>query len=336
MILLPRSVLIERYALEKIGDVCKKAGLGEKAVIISDKTTRKIAGDYSRDVLEESGFQAEVQGIKDLKQASLKKMAKDVEADFFLGVGGGKCIDVAKYCGFETGNPFVSVPTAPSHDGIASDRASLSTDDGKISVHVEPPVAIIADLEIIKSCPDENVSSGCADVISNITAVNDWKRTKDYMPFVGDISLLSSSIVMSHVNEINEKKESGLEALVWSEVLSGFAMSIAGSSSPASGADHNFSHTLDHMKAGALHGHQCGLGSIIASYLQKGNWVKIKSVLKKVNAPVTAKEIGISEEVLVEALVKAKDIRDRPTVLDNYNMDQKKAESILKLVGIIQ
>ncbi len=334
MILLPRIVLIERYAIEKIGEVCKKANLEGKGVVIADKTTRKIAGDYSKDVLEESGFQASVEEINNVNKSFLEKFL-NFDADFFLGVGGGRCIDVAKYCSFKKGVPFVSVPTAPSHDGIASDRASLDTDDGKVSIRVEPPVAVVADLELIKTCPERNISAGCADVLSNITAVNDWRKTKDYIPFVGDISLLAANIVISHAKDIVQKKDSGLKALVWSEVLSGFAMSIAGSSAPASGADHNFSHALDALNAGALHGHQCGLGSIVASYLQKGNWVKMKAVLKEVNAPTTATEIGIHEDVLVKALMIARTIRDRVTILDDFDLNEEKAREILKTVGIV-
>jgi len=335
MILLPRIVLIEKYVIEELGRICKKLQLPKKCVIIADETTKKIAGDYAKDVLEEEGFKPKLEIINHIDKSTLEEMSKDLKTDFFVGTGGGRCIDVAKYLSFKNKVPFISIPTAPSHDGIASDRASLDTEDGKVSVHVEPPIAIIADIELMQSCPEKNISSGCADVLSNITAVTDWRMSNEYVEFIGDLSLLASNIVMSHSRSIVMKSERGLKALVWSEVLSGFAMSMAGDSSPASGSDHNFSHALDSLGSKALHGEQCGLGSIIASYLQRGNWVKMKSVLKEVRAPITAKEAGIPEDMVIEALVKAKSVRNRKTILDKYDITEEKAKAILKTVGII-
>ena len=63
------------------------------------------------------------------------------------------------------------------------------------------------------------------------------------------------------------------------------AISIAGNSRPASGSEHKFSHALDMIAPKpALHGEQCGVGTIMMMYLQGGDWQNIKSVLEKVNA----------------------------------------------------
>src|SRR5439155_947375 len=54
--------------------------------------------------------------------------------DFALGVGGGRSIDVAKCASFNAGVPFVSVPTAASHDGVVSSRASIEKGGEKVIV----------------------------------------------------------------------------------------------------------------------------------------------------------------------------------------------------------
>jgi len=65
--------------------------------------------------------------------------------------------------------------------------------------------------------------------------------------------------------------------------LSGVAMSIAGSSRPASGGEHKFSHALDRLAPGkALHGESCGIGTIISMYLHGGDWRGIRTSLKKI------------------------------------------------------
>lgn len=46
-------------------------------------------------------------------------------AQAVLGIGGGKVVDAAKYCGFLRKLPFISVPTSASSDGFSSASASL-------------------------------------------------------------------------------------------------------------------------------------------------------------------------------------------------------------------
>ena len=81
-------------------------------------------------------------------------------------------------------------------------------------------------------------------------------------------------------------------------------MAVAGSSRPTSGSEHMFSHALDMIAPGrALHGEQCGVGCIMMMYLHGGNWMAIRDALIKLGAPTTARELGITKEELLEALV---------------------------------
>ena len=94
-------------------------------------------------------------------------------------------------------------------------------------------------------------------------------------------------------------------------------MAIAGTSRPASGAEHLFSHALDKLEASnAMHGEQCGVGTIMMEYLHGGDWKKIRDALSMLGAPVTAKELGLKDEEVIKALEIAHSIRpERYTVL---------------------
>ena len=53
-------------------------------------------------------------------------------------------------------------------------------------------------------------------------------------------------------------------------------------------------------------------------------------------APTRARQIGISEEQVVQALVKAQSLRpDRYTILGKVKMDKKKARELAKAVKVI-
>lgn len=51
----------------------------------------------------------------------------------------GKAIDVAKYVAKESGSLMISVPTTPSHDGIASPFASLKGTGRPTSIYTKTP-----------------------------------------------------------------------------------------------------------------------------------------------------------------------------------------------------
>jgi len=119
-------------------------------------------------------------------------------------------------------------------------------------------------------------------------------------------------------------------------VSSGVAMSIAGSSRPASGSEHMFSHALNMVAPRpALHGEQCGVGAIMMMYLHGGDWKKIKDGLEMIGAPTTADELDIEDKYILEALVLAHTIRpDRYTILGT-GLTPDAAERVAKITKVI-
>jgi glycerol-1-phosphate dehydrogenase [NAD(P)+] len=262
---------------------------------------------------------------------------------FVVSVGGGKVIDVGKLMAHRKDIPFVSVPTAPSHDGVASERVSLK--DGSVfhSLKARAPVALIADIRMLMDSPRRLIASGGADVVSNHTAVNDWKLGRQkgeyYSEYAAALSLLSSEIVLGSAGMIREREERGIRNLVEALISSSISMSLVQSSRPASGSEHMFSHALDQIKNErgldrSLHGEQCGIGSILFAYLQGEDWKRIRDGLKVLGAPTTARELGTGTDVVVEAMLRADGVRDRYTILKEKPLDSAKAEDICRNTGV--
>ena len=98
-----------------------------------------------------------------------------------------------------------------------------------------------------------------------------------------------------------------------------------------------FSHALDILHPGkAMHGEQCGIGCIMMMYLQGDNWKPVRDALKMIGAPVTAAEIGLSEEDVIDALVAANKVRkDRYTILGDNGLTRNAAYNLAKNTGVI-
>lgn len=324
---LPRNVVVGHDVLGEVGAVVASSHLQGPPLVVTSPTPKSIAAEPIMEQLEAENLDPALITVETATFEAVEDVyaeADRIEAGFLMGVGGGKAIDIAKMAADEFGVGFISVPTAASHDGIVSGRGSVPEGDTRHSVAADPPVAVVADTEIIADAPWELTTAGCADIISNYTAVKDWKlanrlKNVEYSEYAGALSQMTAEMLRDNADSIKQGLEESAWIVVKALVSSGVAMSIAGSSRPASGAEHLFSHQLDRIAPGrALHGHQVGVGSILTEYLHSGaggEWQAVKAALKAIEAPTTAEELGISSEEVIEALTTAHEIRERYTIL---------------------
>jgi glycerol-1-phosphate dehydrogenase [NAD(P)+] len=85
-----------------------------------------------------------------------------------------------------------------------------------------------------------------------------------------------------------------------------------------------------------MHGEQCGVGAIMMVYLHGGDYEKIKNSLKKIGAPTTSEELGVSKKKIVEALARAQEIRpERYTILGETGLTEDAAKKLAKTTGVI-
>jgi glycerol-1-phosphate dehydrogenase [NAD(P)+] len=339
---LPRTVVVGHGVIEDLPDAVGELSLGGTPLVVTSPTPDAIAGETVRAglgdpetiVVERASFEA-VERVVAAAQAA--------EASYLVALGGGKPIDAAKMASDRLSVGFVSVPTAASHDGIVSGRASIPEGDTRHSVAADPPMAVVADTAILAEAPWELTSAGCADIISNYTAVTDWRLARRlkgvrYSEYAGALSEMTAEMLVDNADSIRP----GLEESAWlvtkALVSSGVAMSIAGSSRPASGAEHLFSHQLDRLAPGAaLHGHQVGVGAIVTAFLQSGEdgeWRAIRDALASIDAPTTAADLGVDPEVVVEALATAHEVRDRYTILGD-GVSESAAREVVARTGVI-
>lgn len=340
---LPREIHTGLGILNEIGDVCNNLLSEKEVTIITGPTTKKIAGNHVTEILEDNDYTVHEEIITNVTQEVVSKIAHDSKnSAAILGVGGGKVIDAAKMSSTTNNIPFISIPTTAAHDGIASPRASLKSDKGSRSFEANAPFAVVADTQIISQSPYRFTASGFSDIISNLTAVEDWKLAyklinEEFSDSAAALSVMTANLLIEESDNIQPGHAESTGIIVKGLISSGMAMSIAGTSRPASGSEHMFSHALDVIAPKpALHGEQCGVGTIMMMYLQGGKWQKIKDVLEKINAPTTAKELGIKDEYIIEALTKAHTIRkSRYTILGDRGLTRDAAENIAIKTNVI-
>ena len=337
---LPRKILIGKGVIKSVGEVAKSLGLSGKAYVLLGKTGRNLATKDVLNSLTACGFDVVDNDVKEGEE--VLKHVFDSRPDFVVSVGGGTTIDLGKYAAFKMGAPFISVPTAASHDGIASPMVSLKNLKTPYSIKARPPIAIIADVSVIMNAPHKLLASGCGDVLAKLTAVRDWRlahmlKNEYYGEYAASLAEMSARLVMKNARLIGAHKEEGIRVVIEALVSCGVAMCIAGSSRPCSGSEHMFSHALDMIAPKpALHGEQCGVGTIMMACLHSIDWKRIKKALKVIGAPTTAKELGVEDEHVIRALVEAHKIRPRYTILGDTGLTWEAAERLARVTGVIE
>ncbi len=336
---LPRIVVTGPGVLEQLPAVIAELDLPERGLIVCDSNTLKIAGRQVNEYLEIGGHQMKKIVVEGANSQELLRVEDAVDGiDFLIGVGGGRPIDLAKQAGFNKNIPFVSIPTAASHDGFGSARSSIRQAGRKTSMQAIPPIAVVADTTIISRAPSRLLAAGVGDIVSNQTAVLDWRldgQKADYSEYAAALSEMAAQLVEDGIEKVASGTEEGVRLVVKALISSGVAMSIAGTSRPASGGEHKFSHWLDaNSDNPALHGEQCGLGSIVTMYLHGGDWEKIRDTLKAVNAPINSKGLGMDDGMVLSAFINSKEIRpQRTTILDKT--EPKAIEEAALATGVI-
>lgn len=176
-----------------------------------------------------------------------------------LGVGGGKAIDVAKRVSMKLERPYISFPTAPSHDGIFSVNYSLSDGYKRNSAKAKYPIEIIIPLYLWENSGSLK-KAGICDLLSNIVALQDVSLAEeDGFFYPNPLYRELSNAAVDKVRYMENDRD-----LADALILSGIAMEEG--SQYCSGSDHEVERLLERKMNGRyLHGQLAGTGTLIAA-----------------------------------------------------------------------
>ncbi len=342
----PRVVLVGHGVLEELAQTCRQFDFPRQGAVITGPKTAELAGNRATQILNDGGFDAATVIAREATGAEVSRVegiVRESGARFLVGVGGGSKIDITKVVAARRNIPFVSLPTSAAHDGISSPRASLHGADSITSTEAAVPIGVIADTQLIVQAPFRLLASGCADVISNCTAVLDWRlavrlRNEEYSSTAATLSEYAAQEIIDHAEAIKPNLEESVWIAIRPILVAGIAMSVAGSSRPCSGSEHLFSHALDRIsERPSLHGEQCGVGAVMMMYLHGGDWRRLKNALLAIGAPTTARELGVSKDEVTRALAMAHSIRpERYTILGDNGLTRDAAERLARVTGVVE
>lgn len=328
----PLEVDIRAGAVDDLGRLLadqRISGGGQVAVAVGPGLGVEIAERLAATLASASVFLVDGGSVDEAIRLQDVVRASGRGFDALVGIGGGRTLDVAKYAATRLGLPMVSVATNLAHDGVCSPVSSLETEVGKESFGVSMPIAAVVDLDYVRRAPVEMVRSGVGDVVSNLSAIADWElaggqRGERVDGLAVAFARLAAESVLHHDGTVDPDF---LVVLAEALVLSGIAMTAAGSSRPCSGGDHEILHAVDRLFPGAgQHGELAGLGALFAASLREDGdraFTMLESCLRHHDLPRHPKDVGLTPAQFAEAVEAAPATRpDRYTVLEHRDLDR--------------
>ena len=275
-----RAFVLDEHAIDDLPEVLNTFFPNKRAFLIADENTWAAAGNRVEQVLKKSE-KVDIQGVhiygkerfhpdSSFSDALCESFAamKDVVP---VAVGSGVINDIVKCAAGKAGIPYCCVPTAASVDGYTASGAAMSVDGFKTTVPCPAPLAVVAEISVLRDAPAWMLSSGYADLLTKVPAGADWLIAD--MMNEEKIAPDAWDLVQKNIREY-VSDASNLGSVFAGLAATGYAMQLYGTSRPASGFEHLCSHVWEMEKLSVdgeevSHGFKAGFATLISTLLME-------------------------------------------------------------------
>jgi glycerol-1-phosphate dehydrogenase [NAD(P)+] len=321
---LPTIFQVNENIIDKIPLFLKRAGSSfKKMLVVSGKSSSMLYAGIVLNSLTAGNYVIHRNDLDTVE--AMKEYCLTNNIDLLIGVGGGSVLDMVKRVSLLADIDNLLVPTTISNDGLVSPISVIkNSTDHTLSLPGKTPYGVIVDIDIIRNAPLKFLQAAAGDILSNISATNDWVLSSlntgeriDDLPYMLS---RSAAFALIHHESKDVNNRNFLKQVVYCQLNSGISMSLAGTSRPCSGSEHLISHAIDFEKLSenTLHGYQVGSISIFCLYLQKKLDAKCINYAQELNIPLAFHQLDnkITEKL---SLIYDTSFKMRPgrfTVLD--------------------
>ncbi len=317
----PRQVLRGEHCLASPETGAAIASLGSRPLLVGGKHTLDLIPAYLQPIWAQQQLNhTEASYSPDCAESSLaelKAVATNHQADFIIGIGGGKALDTSKLLAYQCQLPIVTIPTSGATCAAWTALSNVYSEAGAFQYDVSLnncPDLLILDYSLIRTAPKRTLVAGIGDAIAKWyeASVSSGNSTATLI-----ISAVQQARVLRDI--LFQKSAIALEnpqSDEWREVVDATVL-LAGVIGGIGGADcrtvaaHAVHNGLTQIPAAhqALHGEKVAYGILVQLRLEEmvlGNKLAIAArqqlleFYQAIALPKTLADLGLGEISLAQ------------------------------------
>lgn len=272
-----KHVSIGAGALNELPDYVNEEGYTHP-YIVCDDITFSVAGKRCSELLSQPGVFPVTHILRHLEynEATVGEIIIDMppETDVIIAVGTGSITDMVRFLTSRMHITGMTVATGAPMDGFAAGIGIVNVNGLKRTLSAKNTDVIIGDTDILTTAPYRMTIAGVGDLIGKLSCLNDWELShiiNDEHICPDIVSIVSSCVddLLRDAVGIKNREPVIIGKVMKGLVLSGVAISLYGSSRPASGAEHHMSHFWEaigeqRQAPFAMHGEQVAVGTYLS------------------------------------------------------------------------
>ncbi|MDJ1185245.1 iron-containing alcohol dehydrogenase family protein [Roseofilum sp. BLCC_M143] len=315
----PARVIRGRGILSQSGEELSR--LGSRPLIIGGDRSLNLIADRLSPLLEEHHLSSESASyLPDCSETSLETLhqaAGNHEADFIIGVGGGKALDTAKLVAHRCNLPIATIPTSAATCAAWTALSNVYSDCGAFLYDValaRCPDLLVLDYELILAAPQRTLVAGIGDAIAKWYEASISSGTSEKTLIIAAVQQARVLRDILLQNSATALEQPGSE--IWEEVvdacilMAGVIGGLGGAQcrTVAAHAVHNgLTHILGPEKT--LHGEKVAYGILVQLRLEEmiqgknlaaTSRQQLVEFYDRIGLPKTLEDLGLSQITLAQ------------------------------------
>ena len=245
------NVVINKNLTHKIEENIAKMGLDcAQILFVSDENIWQNNKQFFRNDFAKKFVNFLILKTPQANENFVNKIIQNAKnCNLIIAFGSGTINDLCKYSAKKLNKNYIILVSALSMNGYVSKNASIAINNHKKTLEAKLPIAVWCDLKILKNAPEALNKAGLADVLCFYSC--NFDLALNHFVFLQSINFQALKIQQKIIKNFaknyknfNLKDDKFLRILLKMILTSGWAMTIADSSAPASQSEHLLAHVL--------------------------------------------------------------------------------------------
>lgn len=309
----PMKFLIQANLLSQLGEYLKP--YGKAGLLVCDPFILQKAQQDTEATFKEHNIQAVFSKFSgettDDEINRLRAIMDDNNAEFVVGLGGGKTLDTAKAVAYYQKVPVIIFPTLASTDAPCTALTVVYNNDGSFNRYLflpNNPDAVFADTKILASAPARFFAAGVGDGLATYFEARTCYETNGTNLIMMKPTLTGLGIAKMCYETIRDYAPQAMSAVASKSVTPALErtieatiyMSGVGAESgglAAAHAIHNGMTVVEDLHA-AMHGEKVVFGlltQLVMEGVPQAELDEVIGIVKAVNLPLTLEDMGLKE-----------------------------------------